>query len=123
LGNLIGLYNSVATAGMGVPPIYNAIAWHSVSGTVGLTSMTCGGSTCPAGLYRFSVYAGMSSGALQVGVYWNDGINSSSTSFSYSTGLTLPGSQTFYSNGSGISYAVPAVTGTPYFSASLERLQ
>jgi len=74
LGNLVGLYNNVATAGMGIPPIYFTEALTGQTGSISTTSITCGGSMCPAGQYRLAVnmLGTGGSGAVTLNIGWHD---------------------------------------------------
>lgn len=45
-------YDSVSTAGMGVPPIYATASATNQSASIGSTALTVGGGVAPAGLYR-----------------------------------------------------------------------
>jgi hypothetical protein len=132
LGNEILTYNNVATAGMGVPPIYATI---SLTGQTVNTSgyLQCGGATCPAGMYRISYYAhatanGGSSTQIILPYSWKSGtgtVMSQSPTWSPYYGDTF-GASTIYTDGTqAITFASTISAGTATYNlfVSLERLQ
>jgi len=124
----ISYYNNLATAGAGVPPIYAIYTATGLTSSLGATSLQCGGTTCPVGFYRVTVYMTLNSGTGTVyqTVMWTDTRGANSYNFNY-----LPnGSNSFsgqpyniYSNGAAIQIST-TVAGTVNYNiyATLERL-
>jgi hypothetical protein len=138
----VGTYSSTATAGMGVVPVYAAVALGNQGSSISATALQCGGATCPVGVYRVTVYVAVTTagtaGTLDISLGWNDGA-AARTATNGSNGMPPDISLTSTSNfaqGStivkpdgthDITYAITlaGVTGTPKYAifVDLERLQ
>jgi hypothetical protein len=70
------IYNSAATAGTGVVPVYAAVASTAQVNSISDTNLQVGGAVAPAGLYKVTVYTVITStgtGTLTTSVKFNDG--------------------------------------------------
>ncbi len=124
-------YNSVATAGMGVPPVYASVATTAQTASIGTTNLQCGGAVCPAGLYRVAVYTDVTStgtGTLSSTIGWSDPAAARTIT---STGIATTATNfervdyTIRADGiANITYATTlSVSGTYSIYVTLERLQ
>ena len=119
-------YGSYATQGQGVPPIYAAISLTGQTGSIGATSLKCGGATCPAGLYRVSVYSSLisGSGSLSVTLTWHDGNVGGGAQAVFPVFPFASISEVLYTSGTNDFTVATTDTGITYsIWATLERLQ
>ena len=127
-------YDALATAGIGVVPVYAVVSSTGVSGSVGTTSLLVAGGTAPAGIYRVAVYLSTrttgASGFVQVNYGWTDG-GIARTPIVSGLGIavsnaTFFNSQVFHTDGSAnitISTTDPGTGGTYDIYVTLERLK
>src|SRR6185436_5118883 len=129
-------YNTKATAGVGLVPVYAAVRLTAQTTSIGTTNLRVGGAVAPAGLYRVTVYVKTTtaSGAdtLTVTIGWNDGVAARTTTVTIQ--LSTTGAGGFGSGqvpieadgANDITYATTrtGATGTPQYSlrVTLEQL-
>jgi hypothetical protein len=76
VGSTLTSYDGAPTAGIGQPVVYESLNDTNI-GAGGSGYFTCGGGTCPAGIYRIGGYAvtttAGTAGTVSFSVTWNDG--------------------------------------------------
>lgn len=130
--NNLDTYNQIATAGMGLPPIYAAPAYSSGNAAnVTATNLQCGAAICAAGFYRVVVYtdttnAQSGTGTVQSTIGWTNGAarSSSSTAMPLSAGNNQSFTVYVHTDGTAnITFAFSyASTGQYDYNVTLERL-
>ena len=107
LNNEIGIYNGMVTQGMGVPPVYYTNSATGVTSYTGIINITCGGSICPAGTYRISLYVDIvSAGGGNGQIIFDYGFTDATATRSYqvvlgTTGSPIGNQSTFILNSNG----------------------
>ncbi len=119
-------YNNLATAGIGVTPVYWTVGLTGQTASLATTNITA---SCSAGLYSLSYYlktttAG-TAGTVSVTLNWNDGtamtVTSATASLSSTTGLSQGTQVIKCGAASTVSYSttVTGVTGSPQYSLDI----
>lgn len=129
------IYNSIATAGMGVTPIYATVSSTGQSASIGTADLQVGGSIAPAGLYKLTYYlvtttAG-TSGTIKATFGWTDpgaARTVDSATITFGT-LATPATGEVYIQADGVnnitySTTVTAAVGSPVYAIyiALQRL-